>query len=59
MAQTEKDFMIYEGLLNDITKEEKRARLMLNVGQAQNDDDLKKIFIDRINRKRQMYTFYT
>lgn len=45
--------MIYEGLLNDITKEEKRARLMLNIEQADDDDNhIKKIFQDRIKRKK-------
>ena len=59
MEQANNALQIKLGLLNIIAKERKRAHRFLTMDQAGNNDDhVKKIFVDRISRMEIMFDYF-
>lgn len=58
MKQVKDDYMIVSGLKQDIVEEEKRARITLSVDKVGNNDNIKHILMQRIKRKKYIYSMY-
>lgn len=46
------------GLLNLIANEKKKAQRFLTMNQAANNDHVKKIFVDRVQRMEYMFDYF-